>query len=77
MKRRAELKREHPYLSQGKSRIDNLKDQIDDLRHWEKNEVKRGNKWVERKHPITDARRNDFRARRLRLQATILKILGE
>lgn len=77
MKRRAELKREHPYLSQGKSRIDNLKDQIDDLRHWEKNEVKRGNKWVERKQPITDARRNDFRARRLRLQATILKILGE
>ena len=77
MKRRAELKREHPYLSQGKGRIDNLKGQIDDLRHWEKNEVKNGNKWVTRKQPITDARRNEFRARRLRLQATILKILGE
>lgn len=77
IKRRAELKREHPYLSQGKGRIDNLKDRIDDLRHWEKDEVKNGNKWVKRKQPISAERRADFHARRLRLQATVLRILGE
>lgn len=77
MKRRAELKRRHPYLTSGKGRVDALKEQVEELRHLEKGEVKRGNKWVEKKQPISADRKNEYRRRRLKAQATALRILGE
>ena len=75
--RRAELKRAHPYLTAKKGRVDTLIEQVQELTHRERGEVKVGQKWVPMKTELPEARKEAFRKRRLRLQAEVLRILGK
>ena len=75
--RRRELKRARPYLTAEKGRVDKLVDRIKELTHLERGEIKRGKSWVEPKMPIGEKQRERHRKERLRLQAQVLRILGE
>ena len=75
--RRAEMKKEHPYLTAKKGRVDALIEQVQELTHRERGEVKVGQKWVPMKTELPEARKEAFRKRRLRLQAEVLRILGK
>lgn len=78
MKRKAALRRARPYLTQsGNGRVDVLVGEIKNLQHLERGEVLVGQKWVEPKTPRSEAQKEKYRERRLRLQAQVLKILGE
>lgn len=78
MKRKAALRRARPYLTQsGNGRVDVLVSEIKNLQHLERGEVLVGQKWVEPKTPRSEAQKEKYRERRLRLQAQVLKILGE
>ena len=75
--RRAELKKAHPYLTAQKGRVDSLIEQVQELTHRERGEVKVGQKWVPAKVEPSEERKEAFRKRRLRLQAEVLRILGK
>ena len=75
--RRAELKKAHPYLTAQKGRVDALIEQVQELTHRERGEVKVGQKWVPMKTELPEERKEAFRKRRLRLQAEVLRILGK
>ena len=75
--RRAEMKKAHPYLTAQKGRVDALIEQVQELTHRERGEVKVGQKWVPMKTELPEARKEAFRKRRLRLQAEVLRILGK
>lgn len=75
--RRAEMKKDHPYLTAKKGRVDALIEQVQELTHRERGEVKVGQKWVPAKVEPSEERKEAFRKRRLRLQAEVLRILGK
>lgn len=75
--RRAEMKKAHPYFTAQKGRVDALIEQVKELTHRERGEVKVGQKWVPMKTEISEERKEAFRKRRLRLQAEVLRILGK
>jgi len=75
--RRRDMKREKPYLTQDKGRVDTLIERVKELSHLERGDVKVGRKWVERPKPISDERKKRYHDQRLALQAKVLKILGE
>lgn len=78
MRRKAALRRARPYLTQsGNGRVDVLVGEIKNLQHLERGEVQMGKKWIEPKTPSSEAQKEMYRERRLRLQAQVLRILGE
>lgn len=77
LKSRGAMRKEKPYLSAGKGRVDVLQERIKDLSHLERGEIKSGQKWVERRTPPTESQKETFRRRRLELQAKVLGILGK
>lgn len=74
---RRELRKDKPYLHTGKSLLDGLIERVKELGHLERGEVKAGQKWVERKTPVSEERKRRFREQRLATQARVLKMLGE
>ena len=75
--RRKEMKADKPYLFTGKSLLDGQIERIKELMHLERGEVKVGQKWVEPKTPRTEEQKEEWRKKRLALQAQILKRLGK
>ena len=74
---RRELRKSKPYLSTANTQLDKMIEQVKELTHLENGEVKRGRKWVAPKIERSEAQKNAYRKRRLRLQAAVLKRLGE
>jgi hypothetical protein len=74
--RRREMKADKPYLFVGKSLLDGQIEQVKKYMHLERGEVKVGQKWVEPKTPRTEEQKEEWRKKRLALQAQILKRLG-
>ena len=75
--RHREMRENKPYLVLGKGSVDNLIERIEEERHMENGEVKRGRSWVEPKIPRPDEFKESHRKRRLELQARVLKLLGK
>ena len=74
---RRELRKDKPYLSASNTNLDKLIERVKELTHLERGEVKRGRKWVEPKVERSEQQKENYRKQRLKLQATILKRLGE
>ena len=74
---RRELRKDKPYLSVSNTNLDKLIQRVKDLIHLERGEVKRGRKWVEPKVDRSEEQKDKYRRQRLKLQATILRRLGE
>ena len=74
---RRELRKSKPYLSTDNTQLDKMIEQVKELTHLENGEVKRGRKWVAPKIERSEAQKNAYRKRRLRLQAAVLKRLGK
>ena len=77
LEERRELRKSKPYLSTANTQLDKMIEQVKELTHLENGEVKRGRKWVAPKIERSEAQKNAYRKRRLRLQAAVLKRLGE
>ena len=77
LEERRELRKSKPYLSISNTQLDKMIEQVKELTHLENGEVKRGRKWVAPKIERSEAQKNAYRKRRLRLQAAVLKRLGE
>lgn len=75
--RRKEMKADKPYLFVGKSLLDGQIELVKEYMHRERGEVKVGQKWVEPKTPRTEAQKEEWRKKRLALQAQILERLGK
>lgn len=74
---RRDLRKDKPYLSAGKTKLDEMIQMVKDLTHLENGEVKRGQKWVTPKIERSEEQKEKFRKRRMRLQAKVLERLGE
>ena len=74
---RRELRKDKPYLSASNTNLDKLIERVKELTHLERGEVKRGRKWVEPKVERSEQQKENYRKQRLKLQATILRRLGE
>ena len=75
--RRKELRKGRPYLFAGKSLLDGRIERIKELNHLERGEIKVDGKWVMPKTQRSEAKKAEFRAQRLRLQAKVLQMLGK
>jgi hypothetical protein len=77
LEERRELRKDKPYLSASNTNLDKLIERVKELTHLERGEVKRGRKWVEPKVERSEQQKEHYRKQRLKLQATILRRLGE
>ena len=74
--RARELRRGKPYLFAGKSLLDGQINQVKELMHLERGEIKYGKEWVKPKTPVSEERKKRYHDKKLQMQARILKTLG-